>query len=189
MATSTVAPTTEPSIARTYLLEPPAEQQGERWYVLQTRSNHEKNVSDQLQVRDVTHFLPTYSSVRRWKDRRVTLLLPLFPGYVFVWLTLRDRMRVLQIPGAARLVGFSGLPCALPNCEMDALRQALSGSLDAEPHPYLKIGRRLVVKNGPLKGLQGTLVRKKNEDRFVISVDLIMRSVAVEIDEADVGTV
>src|SRR5271166_6574720 len=83
------------------------------WYAAQTRSKHEKTVASQLSERFVENFLPQYDSVRIWKDRRVTLQMPLFPGYIFVRLALRDRLRVLQIPGVARLVGFSGSPVPL----------------------------------------------------------------------------
>ena len=156
-----------------------------RWYAVCTFSNHEKRVGDQLRERGMEHFLPLYDSVRRWKDRRVQLQLPLFPGYVFVHLALRDRLRVLNIPSVARLVGFGGPPVALPDNEMEALRSSLASQLRAEPHPYLKVGRRVRVANGPLAGLEGIVVRKKKQLRFVLSLDLIMRSVAVEIDEID----
>ena len=156
-----------------------------RWYAVCTFSNHEKRVGDQLRERGVEHFLPLYESVRRWKDRRVQLQLPLFPGYVFVHLALRDRLRVLNIPSVARLVGFGGPPIALPDNEMEALRSSLASQLRAEPHPYLKAGRRVRVTNGPLAGLEGVVVRKKKHLRFVLSLDLIMRSVSVEMDAAD----
>src|SRR5712692_8315886 len=97
----------------------------ERWYAAYTCANHEKRVAKQLEERSVEHFLPLYGSVRRWKDRRVQLDLPLFPGYVFVRLVLRDRVRVLQIPSVVRLVGFGGLPTALPDQEMEAIRNGL----------------------------------------------------------------
>jgi transcription antitermination factor NusG len=160
-----------------------------RWYAASTFSNHEKRVGDQLRERGVEHFLPLYDSVRRWKDRRVQLQLPLFPGYVFVHLALRDRLRILNIPSVARLVGFGGPPVALPDNEMDALRTSLESQLRAEPHPYLKAGRRVRVANGPLAGLEGIVVRKKKQLRFVLSLDLIMRSVSVEMDAADLRPV
>jgi transcription antitermination factor NusG len=134
----------------------------------------------------VEHFLPLYISKRRWKDRRITLNLPLFPGYVFVCLALRDRLRVLQIPSAVRLVAFNGKPAALPDKEMEILRTGLSQQLMAEPHPFLTAGRRVRVRSGPLTGIQGILLRRRGKTRFVVSVELIMRSMAVEIDEADV---
>ncbi|HXO04842.1 MAG TPA: UpxY family transcription antiterminator [Candidatus Sulfotelmatobacter sp.] len=157
----------------------------QRWYALYTCANHEKRVAAELDVRSVAHFLPVYSCVRRWKDRRVTLDLPLFPGYVFVSLALRDRLKVLQIPSVVRFVAFNGLPTALPGDEMEILRTGLSRQLAAEPHPFLTAGRRVRVRSGPLAGIQGMLLRRRGRTRFVVSVELIMRSMSVEIDEAD----
>ena len=155
------------------------------WYAVYTRANHEKRVAVELQAREVEHFLPLYSSLRQWKDRRVTLQLPLFPGYVFVRIALRDRLRVVQIPSAVRLVGANGMPSALPDAEIEIMRAGLGERVSAEPHPFLAVGRPVRVKAGPLAGLQGLLVRRKNKTRFVVSLELILRSVAVEIDEAD----
>jgi transcription antitermination factor NusG len=152
------------------------------WYAAYTNANHEKRVAEQLVGRSVEHFLPLYQSVRRWKDRRVQLQLPLFPGYVFVRLALHDRFLVLQAPGVVKLVGFNGAPAALPEEEMDALRTSLASGVRAEPHPYLRAGRRVSVNSGPFQGMRGILVRKKNRVRVVISLDLIMRLVAVETD-------
>ena len=157
-----------------------------RWYAAYTSANHEKSVAQQLAVRSVEHFVPLYESVRRWKDRKVRLQLPLFPGYVFVRLVLRDRLQVLQVPGVAKLVGFNGMPTALPQEEIEALRRSLGKGVRAEPHPYLTAGRRVRVRTGSLAGLEGVLLRRKNRTRFVISLDLIMRSVAVEIDGSEV---
>jgi transcription antitermination factor NusG len=170
----------------TNTVELSAEYRVARWYAAYTSANHEKRVVEQLGVRDVEHFLPLYESVRRWKDRRVTLQLPLFPGYVFVHMALRDRLKVQQVPGVARLVGFDGTPAALPENEIEALRRSLEGGLRAEPHPYLTVGRRVRLKNGPLAGMQGLLLRRKGNFRVVISIDLIQRSVAVDADTADV---
>jgi transcription antitermination factor NusG len=156
------------------------------WYALYTCANHEKRVVADLGNRTIEHFLPLYKSVRRWKDRRVTLDLPLFPGYVFVRLALRDRLIVLRIPGAVRLVGFDGLPSALPDTEIEILRSGLSLDLRPEPHPFLTVGRRVRITGGPFAGLEGVLKRKRNNLRVVISVHLIQRSVAVDVDAADV---
>jgi transcription antitermination factor NusG len=113
------------------------------------------------------------------------LQLPLFPSYVFVRLALRERWPVLQLPGVARLVGFNGSPAALPESEVEALQRIAPTGLHVQPHRYLSAGRRVRVKAGPLAGIEGVLVRKKNGDRFVVSVDLIMRSVALEVDALD----
>ena len=163
----------------------PAQYLEEYWYAVQTCANHEKRVLQQLNQRTVKAYLPLYESVRQWKDRRVRLESPLFPGYVFVKLALRDRLQVLQAPGVVRLVGFGSQPAALQDHEIEALRQGLAGEIRLEPHPYLKVGQLVRVRTGPLQGLQGILVRKKKSLRFVISLDLIMRSVAAEIDMAE----
>jgi len=159
------------------------------WYAAHTCANHENRVSEQLAAHEVEHFLPVYRSVRRWRDRRVELKLPLFPGYVFVRLALRDRLRVLQIPSVARLVGFGGLPAALPDEDMEILRVGLDSRLAAEPHPYLTEGRRVQVRSGPLAGMRGILLRRRGKARFVVSMELIMKSLAVEMDEADLEAV
>jgi len=156
------------------------------WYAAYTCANREKRVAEQLAQRSVEHFLALYDSVRRWKDRRKKLQLPLFPGYVFVRLALRDRLRVLQVPSVVRLVGFNGTPTALPEEEIEKLRKALTGQIRAEPHPYLAVGQRVRIKCGPLAGVEGILIRKKNALRVVLSIDLIMRSASVEIDAGDI---
>jgi transcription antitermination factor NusG len=161
----------------------------QHWYAAYTCANHEKQVATQLDVRAVEHFLPLYSSVRRWKDRRVRLDLPLFPGYVFIRLALQDRLRVLEIPSVVRLVGFNGQPAALPDEEMEILRSGLGRSLRAEPHPLLTVGRRVRITNGPFTGLEGVLKRKKSSVRVVVTLELIQRSVAVDVDVADVQAV
>jgi transcription antitermination factor NusG len=155
------------------------------WYAAYTSANHEKRVAEQFALRSVEHFLPLYASVRRWKDRRVRLELPLFPGYVFVRLALSDRLRLLQVPGVAKLVGFNGTPTALPGEEIEALKKGLVSGVRAEPHPFLSVGRRVRVKAGPLEGVEGIVIRRKNSLRLVISLDLIGRAAAVEIDAAD----
>ena len=155
------------------------------WYALYTCPRHEKRVAEQLHQRRVSCFLPLYRSMRRWKDRRKELELALFPGYVFVRMQLDRRLQVLQVPGAVRLVSFNGKPAPLPAEEIEALQCRLSGSLRIEPHPYLRTGRRVRVRNGAMQGLEGIVVRRKDRCRVVFSVDLIMRSVAVEVDEAD----
>ena len=164
----------------------PAVQLQTQWYAAHVCSRHEKQVARQLEERHVNCFLPVYRSVRRWKDRRKELDLVLFPGYVFVHLDLKDRLRVLQIPSVVRFVSFNGHPAPLPDSEIEVLVNGLAKGIRAEPHPYLKVGHRVRVKYGPLAGTQGILVRRKDKFRVVLSIDLIMRSVAVEVDEADI---
>jgi transcription antitermination factor NusG len=178
-AAMSAARVASPVVLDTAMIQP-------HWYAVYTCAQHEKRVAAELAARTVEHFLPLYSSVRRWKDRRVTLDLPLFPGYVFVRLALCDRLRVVQIPSVVRLVGFGGLPTALPDTEMEIMRSGLSERLRAEPHPFLTIGRRVRITAGPFAGLEGVLKRKKSNLRVVVSLELIQRSVAVDVDAADV---
>jgi transcription antitermination factor NusG len=156
-----------------------------RWFAVYTCANHEKRVADQLRERCVEYFLPLYDSERRWKDRRVKLQTPLFPGYVFVRIALRDRLRVLQVPGIVHLVGFGGHPAPLPQEDIQAIQDCLSQGLQVEPHPYFRVGRRMQVKSGPLQGLEGVVVRRKNRSRFVLSFDLLQRAVAIEVNAMD----
>jgi transcription antitermination factor NusG len=156
------------------------------WYAAYTCARHEKQVARQLQERRIECFLPVYHSVRRWKDRRRHLELALFPGYVFVRIDVWDRLRVLQLPGVVRFVCFNGAPAPLPDHEIESWSNGLAQGIRPEPHPYLKVGRRVLIRCGPLSGMQGILVRKKEKFRVVLSIELIMRSVAVEVDEADI---
>jgi len=156
-----------------------------KWYAAYTCVNREKKIATQMERHSIEHFLPTYESVRRWKDRRVRLTMPLFPGYVFVFLALRDRLAVLQIPGVVHLVSFNRQPAPLDAPQIERLRMATS-HMRVEPHPFLTVGRRVRVLSGPLAGTEGILRRRKSSCRVVLSLELIQRSVAVEVDIADV---
>jgi transcription antitermination factor NusG len=156
------------------------------WYAAYTCAQHEKRVAAELVARDIEHFLPLYRSTRRWKDRRVQLQLPLFPGYIFVRLALCDRLRVVQIPSVVRLVSFGGLPTALPDAEMEIMQSGFSRNPGAEPHPFLIVGRRVHITGGPFAGLEGVLKRNKGTLRVIVSLELIQRSVAVDVDISDV---
>jgi transcription antitermination factor NusG len=156
-----------------------------RWYAAYTSANHEKTVARQLVARTIEHFLPLYASVRRWSDRRICLQLPLFPGYVFVRIPLRERLRVLQVPGVAKLIGFGGLPSPLPDEQIERVRNGLMNGLCAEPHPYLRTGRQVRIKAGPLSGLEGILLRRRGKYRIVASVELLQRSYVVDVCAED----
>lgn len=154
-----------------------------RWYAAYTRAHHEQRVAERLAERGVQNYLPQYEAVRKWKDRKVRLQLPLFPGYVFVQLALRDRLQVLQVPGVAWLVSFAGRPVAVPEEEIAKVRGILSKGFRVEPYPYLKAGRRVRVSSGPFAGLEGIVVRRNNGSRLVISMEVVRRAIAVEIEE------
>jgi transcription termination/antitermination protein NusG len=127
-----------------------------------------------------------YESVIRWKDRRVRLQLPLFPGYMFVRIALRDRLNVLQIPGVTRLVSFCGRPASLCDEEIAALQRGLFCGVQVEPCPFLDVGQLVKVRSGPLAGFSGYLLRRKHKDRLVISIEAIMRSFTAEISLHDI---
>ena len=159
-----------------------------RWYAAYTRSRHEKRVVEQLQVKSIECFLPLYNVMSRWKDRITCVQVPLFPGYVFVRIALRDRMRVLQPPGVVRLLGQDNRPEALPEMEIEALRTAVAQKIPVKPHPFLKAGESVLITNGPFEGLEGVLLRK-NKLRVVLSLSQIYSSFVLDVDALDVQPV
>lgn len=161
----------------------PADFQQPKWYVLFVRSNQERRVATRLQAREVEHFLPCYESVRQWKDRRVKLEVPLFPGYVFVRLPLTERAKALTISNVVSLVGTRNLPSAVSDEEIAWIKLGIEHG-KAGPYPYLNVGHRVVVTEGVMCGMEGVLLRKRNNTRIVLSLDSIARSFVVEIDAA-----
>jgi transcription antitermination factor NusG len=165
------------------------EQQAPHWYAIYTCSRHEKVVAKQLKERQIESFLPLYRSWHRWKDRRKQVELPLFPSYVFVRIADHQQLRVLQVPGVLTLVSFHGKPASLPEREINTLRRGLESQLCAEPYPYLKVGQKVRVVRGPIAGAEGILLRKKEKVRVVISIEVLMRSIAVEVDGSDLEAI
>jgi transcription elongation factor/antiterminator RfaH len=155
------------------------------WYAAYTRPRHEKRVAEQLTRRAVESYLPLYQTARQWKNGRHLVQLPLFPGYAFVHIALRNRLDVLRVPGVVDLVGFNGRPVPLEEEEVTSLRQALAQGVRAEPHPFITRGRKVRMTAGPLAGLQGIVVRRKGRVQVVVSIELIQRSVLVEIDSTE----
>jgi len=178
-------------LASTSLLHPQAPPSDElKWYALYTRSRHEKRIRDQLHGQSLESFLPLYEAVHRWKDRRMLVSLPLFPGYLFVRMLLPEHRRpVITLPGVVSLVGRPGCPTPIADHEIEALRRCSIRGQSMMPHPYLTVGRRVRVLRGPLADLEGILVRRKGKSRLVLSVKLIARSVAIEVDGSDVVAV
>ena len=154
-----------------------------RWYVLSVRSHQENRVTKHLTGRGVEHYLPCYSSLRNWKDRRVTLQMPLFPGYVFVRLALLERMKVLTVPQVVSLVKVGSGPAEMSAQEIDSIRRGVEYA-KAEPHEYLKEGRQVEIISGVMAGMQGVLVRWKNCTRVVVCLDSIARAFVLEVDAA-----
>jgi transcription antitermination factor NusG len=161
----------------------------EHWFAVYTCANHEKRVAGQLEARKVEHFLPLYRSLRKWKDRRVQLDLPLYPGYIFVRLGFGAGLRVLEVPGVVRLVGFNGQPYPLPENEIESLRTGLMSGLRLEPYRYVTVGSRVRIVRGPLQGIEGILIRKRNVCRVILTINVIARSAVVEVDALDIETI
>lgn len=156
---------------------------GERqWYAVFTVPQNEKSAARHLGLRDVESFLPTYQALRVWKNRqRVRLVLPLFPSYLFVRIGRRERSKVLGSPGVLRIVGNPREPLPVPEATIAFLRSDLCASR-IEPYRELVVGHKVRIRNGAMRGLQGVLIRKNNNLRFVLTVDLINQHAAVEID-------
>ncbi len=152
-----------------------------------TVSHHEKRVAQHLSQREIEHFLPLYRVQRKWNDgSRVTLDLPLFPGYLFVRIQRIDRVRVLEIPGAVAMVsGTGGQPVALPDATIQALRLGVE-KYGVEPHALLIAGQLARIRFGAFAGMEGVVVRNKNRCRVVLTLEHIHRSFSVELDIEDV---
>ena len=154
------------------------------WYAVHTRRQHEKVTAQILQNKGYEIFLPLYIARHKWSDRIKRITLPLFPGYVFVRESLGRWLQILTTPGVCGIVGCAGRPVAIPYPEIEAVRRIVESALSVEPHPYLKQGDSVRIKCGPLAGLQGILIRKDKQTRLVISVEMLGRSAAVDVDVA-----
>ena len=159
------------------------------WFALTVKHQHERSVEGALASSGVDTFLPLYRLRRRWSDRSIDLDAPLFPGYVFGRFAAGDRVRVLRTPGVARIVGFGGLPAPVAPSEIDGIRAALASKLPIGPWPYPKPGDRVRIESGPLRGLEGALVRQKDALHLVLSVELLQRSLAIEVTAETISPV
>jgi transcription antitermination factor NusG len=152
-----------------------------KWFAVYTTPRHEKAVARQFESRHIEAFLPLYTTPSRWKNScRVRVDRPLFPSYLFVHIERRDCVRVLQVPGVLSIIGSGREPSALPNSDIESLRSSLL-IRQFEPHQYLVAGEKVRIHSGSLTGMVGVLVRRKNSLRVVLTLDLIMQSVAVEV--------
>jgi transcription antitermination factor NusG len=155
------------------------------WYALRTRSNCEKIAAEFLEARGIEQFLPLYRATRRWSDRVFENWFPLFPGYLFCRFDARYRTPVVSALGVVSIVSFGGSAAPIDDGEIEAIRKALGSGQNMEPYPYLHEGQKIRIKEGPLQGMEGILIQKRTW-RVVISVEMLRRSVAVEIDPDNV---
>jgi transcription antitermination factor NusG len=163
------------------LSNPTADSQ-QPWYALYTRHQHEKTVAQILTNKGFETLLPLYQAPRRWQDRVKLLSLPLFPCYVFLKGGLERRLDIMRTPGIYALVSSAGQPAPIPHAQIDAIRRGIESGAHVEPHPLLKSGDWVRVKSGPLQGIRGILVRRKTLYRLVLSVEMLGKAAAVEID-------
>lgn len=159
------------------------------WYALYVKSRHEFSILDRLLRSGIEAFLPSVERLSKWKDRKKLIRYPLFPGYIFVHIrrTHRDIMTVLKTPGVVRFLGFEPRnPEIIPEEQIYSLRRLVESREQIDPYPYIKEGQRVSVKRGPLTGATGILIKKEDGHIFVVSIDILKRSVAVKIDASDV---
>ena len=157
-----------------------------KWFAVYTSCRHEKRVAQHFNEREINHYLPLYSAQRKWRDgSRVTLDLPLFPCYIFVHIETLERVRVLNVPGALAVVcGTGHEPAPLPDSAIEALRWGQE-QRSVEPHPFLTSGQQVRIRSGAFVGMKGIVVRKKSGLRVVLTLQQIMQSIAIEVDEGD----
>ena len=154
----------------------------ERWFALRVKSRCEKVVATIAQNKGFEGFLPFYQSRRRWSDRLKLVELPLFPGYVFCRLDQHHRLPLLTIPGVLHLVGSGKIPTPIDDREVAAIQRAVRSGLLTEPYPFLEVGQRVRLEDGPLAGLEGIFVGTSKQQRIIVSLALLKRSVAVAIE-------
>jgi transcription antitermination factor NusG len=152
------------------------------WYALVVQPRHEKAVDEHLRNRGLEALCPTYRAARRWSDRVKVVDLPLFAGYVFCCFSYRQRLVALGTAGVRSIVGFGSAPQPIPEAEIAALQSIGRSGLPARPWPHLRAGERVQVVKGCLAGLQGILSREEARARVVVSIEMLMRSVAVEVE-------
>ncbi len=154
------------------------------WFALQVRSRYEDIVTAHLSGKGYESFLPLYMCRRRWSDRFKEIECPLFPGYVFCRLNPLDRRPILMVPGVSLIVGMGKTPVAIDETEIAAIQAAVKSGLPSQPWPFIQIGQRVRIVHGPLCGLEGALLDHRGRHRLVLSVTLLQRSIAVQVEDA-----
>lgn len=161
----------------------------QHWYALRTRSRHEKVTSLYLERCGFEIFLPLVDRIRQWKDRRVHVQFPLFPGYAFIRCTAEQHRQVKMAVGVVEVVGVAGRPMPVPLEEVEAVRRLVTSILPVDPHPTLEPGMAVEVIRGPLAGLRGALIRKGPRTRLLVAIGLLCQGASVDIDAVDVAPV
>jgi transcription termination/antitermination protein NusG len=159
------------------------------WYAIFTMPRHEQSVASYLDFQRIAHFLPAYEKVSTWRNRQtMRVKLPLFPRYLFARIERRRSGLVLRAPGALQIVGTASGPTPVPDTQIEILRTSIAQN-KAEPYPYFAIGRRVRIRTGSLAGVEGTLVRRENRHRFVLTLSLIQQSVSIDVEAANLEAI
>ena len=153
-----------------------------KWFAVRVKPQAERTVSAMARYKGIEEFLPLYKARRRWSDRFKWIELPLFPGYVFCRLAGESRLPILTIPGVLHFVGVGKIPVPIDDAEIAAIQASTQSGLVAEPWPFLNVGERVRIQEGPLSGVEGILLEVKNKQRVIVSVSLLKRSMAIEIE-------
>jgi transcription antitermination factor NusG len=152
------------------------------WFAIQVKSRHETNVAAHLGGKGYEWFLPLYKSRHRWSDRFKEMEQPLFPGYVFCRLDLLKRLPVLVTPGVILIIGAGKTPLPIDDSEISAVQTAVKSGLSSEPCQFLQIGQKVTINSGPLCGLEGIVAEIRGRQRLILSVTLLRRSIAVQVE-------
>jgi transcription antitermination factor NusG len=154
------------------------------WFAVQVRTQREQGVADYLRGKAYEWFLPTYKRRKLWSDRVREIQVPLFPGYLFCRFDPQDRLPILKTPGVIQIVGYNRVPVPVDEQEIAAVQKLVASGVPNQPWPFLAVGDRVRIESGPLRGLEGILTHLRGTHRLVLSVTLLQRAVAVEIDSA-----
>src|SRR5258708_11811870 len=152
------------------------------WFALQVRTKYELAVANVLRGKGYAPFAPLYTCRRQWSDRVKVREIPLFPGYLFCRLNLQNRLPILTTPGVTQIVGYGRVPAEVNEAEINSLQTMVASGLPSRPWPFLQAGDLVEIERGPLRGLKGILLEVRGSNRIVLSITLLKRSVAVEID-------
>jgi transcription antitermination factor NusG len=167
---------------QTQLVEHVSESAALPWFAAYAKHQHEKRAAELLARKGIEVFLPLYREVRRWTDRQMPVSLPVFPCYLFVRANLEQKMDILKTPGIFYLVESEGRACPIPESEIAAIQVLVKHFPSVRPHPFLKAGDRIRISRGAMAGMEGILIRVKNQHRVVISLDLLQKSLSAEVD-------
>lgn len=159
------------------------------WFAVRVRSNHERIAAVHLEERGYQEFAPSILVERRWSDRKKEVEQFLFPGYVFCRFDPQQRLPILTAPGVVGVVGFGKIPTPIPEHEIERIRRMVQSGLLVTPWPFLELGQTVVIERGPLAGVEGILEEVKGKCRLIVSINLLQRSVAAEVDRHSVRPV